>query len=108
MKPSVPLHVPADIDPRTPEVPRKAAGEAPGWFQQARNVNRVVGALYLACALLLATDLFYTKHFHSQVEEHFGWLGFYGFYGFVSCVLLVMLAKGLRQLVMRPPEVAGD
>lgn len=107
MTPSPGPRVPPDVDPATPAVPVRAPDEAPGWFQRPANVRHIVGGLYLACALLLGVDLLYTRHLHSAVEERFDGWGFYGVYGFVSCVLLVMVAKGLRQVVLRP-EAAAD
>jgi membrane protein YdbS with pleckstrin-like domain len=67
-------------------------------FDKPENVRRLLWILYLACALLLAADLFIHRH-----AEH-GWeplWGFYALYGFVACVLLVLLAKQLRKLLKR-------
>ena len=36
------------------------------------------------------------------------WTGFYAIYGFVACVLLVVLAKVMRKVVMRPETYYGD
>ena len=67
-------------------------------FDKPENVRRLLRTLYLACALLLAADLFVHRH-----AEH-GWeslWGFYAVYGFAACVLLVLLAKQLRKLLKR-------
>jgi membrane protein YdbS with pleckstrin-like domain len=67
-------------------------------FDKPENVRRLLRTLYLACALLLAADLFVHRH-----VEH-GWeslWGFYAVYGFAACVLLVLLAKQLRKLLKR-------
>ena len=69
------------------------------WLDERRNVRKLLFALYAACALLFAADLFYHKH---AVLDFEGWFGFYGVYGFVACVALVLAARELRKLVSRP------
>ena len=84
-----------------PEVPRKAPDEKPGWFDKPANVRRVIRGLFIVAGLVVLLDFFYEKHPHFAAE----WLfGFYGFYGFVGCVTLVLLAKVLRRIVMRPED----
>ena len=74
------------------------------WLDDRRNVRKVLFALYGACALLIAADLFYHRHALLEFER---WFGFYGIYGFVACVVLVLAAKGLRKLVARPNDYYG-
>jgi hypothetical protein len=97
--------VSVERDPRTgevlPDVPRKAADEAPGLFTTPRNVRRIIVGLFGLCGLLLLLDLLYHKHVHFAEEQRFG---FYAFYGFVSCVSLVLVAKVLRVLIRRPED----
>ena len=57
--------------------------------------------LYLACALLLAADLFIHRHVIHAWESLWG---FYAFYGFVACIALVLLAKQLRKILKRPED----
>ena len=71
------------------------------WLDEARNVNKIVYALYLTCAGLVALDLAYTKHVHFPFENLFG---FFGFFGFVACVALVLAAKLLRVAIMREED----
>ena len=71
------------------------------WLDDRRNVRKLLFALYAACALLFAADLFYDKRAEIGID---GWFGFYGLYGFVACVALVLAAKALRKLVSRPPD----
>jgi len=92
--------VPNPEDPGT-EVPIRAEGEAPTFFTKPGNVRHIVVGLYAVSALLVLLDLVYAKHSHFSIEDLFG---FYGFYGFVGCVTLVLLAKVLRQVVMRPED----
>jgi len=65
---------------------------------ETRNVERMLRALYVACALLLVFDLLYTRKTSFAFE---GWIGFYGWFGLASCVLLVIVARAMRKLVMR-------
>jgi len=84
-----------------PEVPRKLPDEAPGILQQPQRVRRWMRALFVLALLLLALDLVYRAHFHTEVEHGHGITGFYGLYGFVGLVVLIVGAKLLRHLVMR-------
>lgn len=84
-----------------PDVPMKAKDEPERWLDSRRNVNRIVYALYAVSALLLAIDPFIGKKGPFEIER---WWGFYGIYGFVACVSLVLAAKELRRLVMRPED----
>jgi hypothetical protein len=58
----------------------------------------VVSAL---CALLFVVEPFVHKHGEFGFEA---WFGFHGLFGFVACVALVIAAKGLRRLLMRPED----
>ena len=84
-----------------PEVPMKAPDEEPGYFDKPKNVRRIIRALFIVSAIVVLLDLFYTKHPHFPIE---GTFGFYGFYGFLGCYALVLLAKVLRLIVMRPED----
>lgn len=76
-------------------------GEKKYWLDDPKNVMKIVHALVAVCVILVVLDLFYDKHAHFDAEN---WFGFYGFYGFVCCVGLVLTAKELRRLVMRPED----
>jgi hypothetical protein len=78
-----------------------ALGEARYWLDDRRNVDRIVYGLYGICALLLAIDVLIPKHGPFAIE-HF-W-GFYGIYGFVACVGLVLAARLMRRVLMRPED----
>jgi hypothetical protein len=71
------------------------------WLDQPRNVNKIVRALYLICAILVLLDLFYDKHAHFAFEN---WFGFYAGYGFIMCVVLVLAAKALRLFLQRDED----
>ena len=71
------------------------------WLDKPRNVKTLLIILYVVCALLLLTDVFYHKHAIISLEESFG---FYGIYGFVACVILVLIAKEMRRLLGREED----
>lgn len=86
-------------------------------FDKPQNVRRVIWLLYGICGLLLVLELFVHRHLKHPWE---GLPGFYPLYGFVGCVLLVLIAKWMRRLIIRPenyyaqrdfpqhPSSAGD
>ena len=71
------------------------------WLDNPRNVDKICYGLYIVCALLVVSDLFYHKHPHFSMESLFG---FYGFYGWVACVVLVLAARVLRRIVGRQED----
>lgn len=84
------------------ESPPTAPDEQPGWFDQPANVRKLIIALVVVCAGLLAAELFYTNpHPHFEVEQLFG---FHALIGFVAFVTVVILGKVLRLFVRRPED----
>jgi hypothetical protein len=71
------------------------------WLDEPRNVDKLVKGFYVVCALILAIDLFVPKHGPFRIEHIFG---FYGVFGFFACVALVLVAKALRKVLMRPED----
>ena len=71
------------------------------WLDDKRNVDKVWYALIAICAALLIADGVYHKHVVVPAE---GWFGFYGWFGFFACVFLVLAARGLRRLLIRPED----
>jgi hypothetical protein len=69
------------------------------WLDDRRNVDRLVRGFYAVCALLIGIDVFVPKHGPYALEH---WFGFYGWFGFAACVALVLIAKQLRRILMRP------
>lgn len=90
-----------DRAPEPLEVPMSTPDEQKSWIDDNRNVNRICYALYAICAVLLVIDPLVHKHGPFEIE-HF-W-GFYGIYSFIVCVLLVLVAQGLRWIVMRSED----
>ncbi len=79
--------------------PTRDPAEKAYWLDSRANVDRLVHRFYAVCALLLLIDLFIPKHGSFAIEHAFG---FYAFFGFVACVTLVLVAKQLRRVLMRP------
>ncbi len=76
-------------------------GERSYWLDRPSNVNKLVYAFYALCGLILAVDIFVPKHGPFAIEHAFG---FYGLFGFFACVVLVLIAKQLRRVLMRPED----
>lgn len=70
-------------------------------FDRPLNVRRLLRLLYACCVTVLALDIFIHRHIEHPWEEL---PGFYPLYGFAGSLILVLAAKGLRQLVMRPAD----
>ncbi|MEJ8571334.1 hypothetical protein [Microbaculum marinum] len=64
-----------------------------------RTARYLVWALYAVCAGLLLIDPLVHKHGPFAIEH---WIGFYGIYGFVVSIGLVLVAKAMRRILMRP------
>jgi Na+/melibiose symporter-like transporter len=73
-------------------------GEHPGAGAPGASGSRAFHAYAGVCVLLLLADLVLHRHVEHALE---GWFGFYAFYGFVACVTLVLVARGLRRVLMR-------
>ena len=71
------------------------------WLDSKKNVTKIYWGVWIACAALLAAELFVHLHGHFSIESVFG---FYGLYGFIGCVGLVLGAKVLRVILMRPED----
>jgi hypothetical protein len=78
-----------------------------GFLDRPENVNRLWRWFVSACALVVAIDVLalvevlYHRHVSIFVE---GLPGFYAAWGFAGIALLIILAKLLRRLVMRPED----
>jgi len=71
------------------------------WLDDPRHVDRLVHGFYIVCGLLLVIDVFVPKHGPFAIEHVWG---FYGFFGFFACVALVLIAKQLRRVLIRPED----
>ena len=66
------------------------------WFGR-----RAFWAVVVICAGLIGADFFYHKHVHLWFEDLWG---FFGWYGFIACFFLVLAARAMRTIVMRPED----
>ena len=71
------------------------------WLDDPNNVTKIYWCLCAICALIFVADAFYHKHIYFEAE---GWFGFFGIFSFVACVVLVLAAKLLRKIVIRPED----
>jgi hypothetical protein len=71
------------------------------WLDDPGNVTKLVWTLAAVCGGLLVADTFHDKHGHFAIEQVFG---FYALFGFVAYVALILLAKQLRRVLMRPED----
>lgn len=76
-------------------------GEEPGFFDKPGNVRILMWSLYAICAVLVVADFVVHRHIYLSIEEI---PAFYPIYGFASIVLLVMVAKGMRKVLMRDED----
>lgn len=71
------------------------------WLDSSANITRLYHWLWLACLLLIATDLILHRHEEFEFASLFG---FHSFYGFFACVALVLTAKQLRRVLKRDED----
>lgn len=87
--------------PETHKPYKPQLGEKSYWLDRPANVNKLVYGFYCVCAALLAIDVLVPKHGAFRIEHAFG---FYAFFGLIACVALVLIAKLLRHILMRPED----
>jgi len=71
------------------------------FWDNPRNVKLLFHGFYVLCAILVVLDLVITR------EDHHSWervVAFYPLYGFVGIVVLVLIAKLMRRVLMRPED----
>lgn len=71
------------------------------WLDSSENVTKLYRGLWVVCLLLVCVDLFLHRHEDFSFATLFG---FHALYGFFACVALVLTAKQLRKLIMRPED----
>ena len=79
----------------------KIENEKPRWLDKSENVKKLYLTVWAIGIVLLVLDLVIHRHPETRFD---GWFGFYCIFGFVACVSLVITAKGLRRLLMRPED----
>jgi len=63
--------------------------------------GRILVVFFALCGIVLALDLFGRPERHHPIEE---WPFIYPLFGFFGIGLLIVMAKGLRRLVMRTED----
>lgn len=71
------------------------------WLDEPSNVNKIVYAVFAVCALLVLIDPLLHRHGYFEIENVWG---SYAICGFIGCVVLVLAAKAMRVLFMRPED----
>jgi hypothetical protein len=71
------------------------------WLDNPRKVDRLMYLFYAACAVLVGIDIFIPKHGPFAIEHYFG---FYAVLGFIACAGIILGAKLLRRVLMRPED----
>ena len=75
------------------------------FFDRPENVERVLKVFYAICILLALADFVFHRHTGFDWEKI---PAFYALYGFVACVLLVLIAKKMRNVLMRKEDYYDD
>jgi hypothetical protein len=82
------------------------------WLDAPGNVRKVYRWVWIASVVLLLGGEAILAWARAHPGDHAGhiafyfetWPGFYALFGFAACVSLVLAAKQLRKLVMRPED----
>jgi len=74
-------------------------------FDRPKNVDRLLKGFYATCILLVLADFILHRHVGFDWEKI---PAFYAIYGFVACVLLVVVAKRMRNVLMRKEGYYDD
>lgn len=74
-------------------------------FDRPENVDRLLKGFYAICILLVLADFIFHRHVGFDWEKI---PAFYALYGFVACVLLVVVAKRMRNVLMRKEDYYDD
>ena len=70
-------------------------------WDRPENVTWLLRIFYALCVGLVVADFFVHRHVAHPWERFFG---FHAFYGFVACWTLVVVARGMRKLLMRDED----
>ncbi len=71
------------------------------FFDKSENVTWMMRGFYAICILLVIADFIIHRHIVLDWEKI---PAFYAIYGFVACVILVIIAKGIRKMVIRKED----
>ena len=71
------------------------------WLDRPENVTWLYRGLWVLGGVLAILELVVHRHAEAGFDA---WFAFYALYGFFACVALVLAAKVLRRIVMRPED----
>jgi hypothetical protein len=71
------------------------------WLDRPENVAKLYRGVWALGIVLVLLDSVIHRHPELGFDALFG---FYGVYGFLACVALVLTAKALRRVLMRPED----
>ncbi len=75
------------------------------FLDRPENIERLLRVFYAICVLLALADVVFHRHTSFDWEKI---PAFYAIYGFVACVSLVLIAKKIRNVVMRKEDYYDD
>jgi hypothetical protein len=78
-----------------------APGEKKHFFESPENVRRFFLTFYVLCGISVVSEFFVDRVTHHPWEPVFG---FYGLWGFASFWFLVLVAKQMRKVLIRPED----
>ncbi len=76
-------------------------GERDYFLDKPGNVKMLINVFYVICAVLVVLGFVLHQEHHHPWEDL---PAFYPLYGFVGIVVLVIIAKLLRRVAMRPED----
>jgi len=71
------------------------------FFDKPENIGKLLKVFYALCVVLVVVDLVVHRHIYHSWENI---PAFYAIYGFVGCVALVVVAKGMRKVLMKEED----
>ena len=75
--------------------------KAPDFFDKPENIKLILRVFYGICASLVIAELFAHHHILHAWENL---PAFHAIFGFVVCLALVLIAKLLREVIMRKED----
>lgn len=81
--------------------PTPPPGEKKHFFDRPENTRRFFNTFYVICGLLVLAEIFVDRHTEHPWEALFG---FHALWGFASFWFLVLVAKQMRKLLIRPED----
>jgi hypothetical protein len=90
-----------EAPPLSPHARWRSDDEPPRVWDRKENVDRLLRGFYALCVVVVLLELVISRHVYHPWEAV---PGFHAWYGFAACWILVILAKRMRRVLMRPPD----